>query len=335
MYHVPDPIHEPLYVITPIFNPARYKSRWKHYQRFAEYVRNSGAVLYTIEASFGERQHAIETLHTGYTHDRFPALRTGDDPKLSHTYIRVQTDSELWIKENLINLAVQRLPADWKYVAWIDADTMFARPNWVGEAIHQLQHFKFLQLFSQAYDLGPNYEMSKTPRTSFVDSRLAGAPLDNTGYSGGRGATGLAWAARRDAWDAVGGLMDFCVLGSADWHMAHALFGLGKTSVPGGLTDDYSARIQQWEDRATRYIRQNVGVMQGLVLHYWHGKKSDRQYKERWRALRENQFAPSTDLKPDWQGVHQLCDHGDDRSRRLRDGVRDYFRLRNEDSIDE
>jgi hypothetical protein len=39
------------------------------------------------------------------------------------------------------------------------------------------------------------------------------------------GATGGAWAFRRSAFDAVGGLLDTCILGSADWHMAFGLVG--------------------------------------------------------------------------------------------------------------
>jgi hypothetical protein len=41
------------------------------------------------------------------------------------------------------------------------------------------------------------------------------------------GATGGAWAFRRPAFDAVGGLLDTCILGSADWHMAFGLAGAG------------------------------------------------------------------------------------------------------------
>jgi hypothetical protein len=37
------------------------------------------------------------------------------------------------------------------------------------------------------------------------------------------GATGGAWSWRRDALDIVGGMLDTCVLGSADWHMAFGL----------------------------------------------------------------------------------------------------------------
>jgi hypothetical protein len=143
----PDYIHEPLYVVTPIFNQIRYKSRWKLYERFAQSVKAAGAVLVTAELAYGERHHALQA---GISQHEVPLYgsaptkatefhkaRTTDN----HIYLRFRTDDEVWFKENLINRAVAALPEDWKYMAWVDADIEFARPNWVGETIHQLQHY--------------------------------------------------------------------------------------------------------------------------------------------------------------------------------------------------
>jgi hypothetical protein len=46
--------------------------------------------------------------------------------------------------------------------------------------------------------------------------------------------------------------------------------------------------------------------------------------------LRENRFDPARDIKRDWQGVWQLTD----RKPALRDGLRSYFRSRDEDSTE-
>ncbi len=328
-YVVPDHISEPLYVITPIFNAPRFKSRWKHYHRFAKHMKDSGAILVTIEAAFGEREWAIPVEDECSTHHHHGAH--GRD----HIGIRVRTSHELWTKENLINVAMSRLPADAKYIAWVDADVLFNRPNWVGETIHQLQHFKFVQMFSEAQDLDPDYKPIGKIRRSFVQTINEGlfVPGDPT-YYGGRGASGLAWAARREALDEVGRLMDFCILGAADWHMAHALFGLADKSYPKEVSREYKEKILWWQELAERHIRHNVGQVTGLLSHMWHGKKADRKYTSRWKVLTENDYRPSIDLKADIQGVFQLEDHGDERSIKLRDDIRNYFRERNEDSID-
>ena len=350
MYRTPDYINEPLYVVTPIFNAPRYKSRWKLYQRFAKQVDDAGGILVTVEAAFGERAFAIEPpkVYTPAAHhtEHAPDVSRHPHPGASgrqHIYLQVRTGTELWTKENLINLAIARLPIDWKYVAWVDADVQFARPNWVGETIHGLQHYAMMQMFSQAQDLGPTHQaVGGSPRPAFVTGFVQGLhdgtykfPVSDSYYYGARGATGLAWAARRDAINGVGRLMDHAILGASDWHMAHALFGHAELSMPEPLHPEYKRRVMRWQELADRHIRGNVGVVDGLILHYWHGKKVDRQYDNRWKILVDNAFNPNTDIKYDWQGVLQLEDDGTPRAASLRDGLRAYFRARNEDSIDE
>ena len=55
MPFTPDQLH----VIAVISNLRRYESRYKLYRIFEQYVEDSGATLYTVEAAFGERDHAI------------------------------------------------------------------------------------------------------------------------------------------------------------------------------------------------------------------------------------------------------------------------------------
>lgn len=347
MWITPDYVHRPLYVIAAISNPVRFKSRWKLYERFAAHVKQSGGVLVTVEAAFGDRHHALETgesQHHVPMYGRAPTKPTefhkarSEDP---HTYVRVRTNSEVWFKENLINIGLSRLPHDWQYVAWVDADVMFTRPNWVGETIHQLQHYKVVQMFSESQDVGPDYSRS-TPAKGFMACYNEGLPPPSTRapyyYAGGKGPIlwhpGFAWAARRDAIDELGGLIDFAVLGAADNHMAHALVGRVEQSHHPRIHPVYQARLKEWQRRAEQHIRRNVGHVSGLLIHYWHGKKKDRRYWDRWKILVDNSYNPDLDIKYDWQGVLQLEDRLEPRSLKLRDEIRHYFRSRNEDSID-
>lgn len=333
MYRPPDHIQEPLYVICPIFNPIRFKSRWKHYHRFAKYMKDSGAILFTVEAAFGERAHAIGD------HGAASIELTRGPEDSYHITVNLRTPYELWLKENLVNIGLTRLPANWKYVAWIDGDVAFARPNWVGDTIHQLQHYRLVQMFSTAQDLGPQYQPLLTHR-SFVDCYLKGEPILPRGYygQGKKGPImwhpGFAWAARREAVDDLGGLIDWAVLGAGDNHMAHALIGRVMESCHPHMGKGYRDKLLGWQFRADKYIRKNIGCVSGLLVHYWHGKKKDRRYWDRWQILVKHQFDPNLDLKYDSQGCLQLEDRGDERSISLRDDIMAYFRQRNEDSID-
>ncbi len=333
---VNDSVQHPLYVIAPIFNPIRYKSRWKHYERFARYVVDSGAILVTVEAAFGERDFALEDVapqHEAGAHSKAPK-------GTKHLYVKLRVADELWTKEALINAGVARLPPDWKYVAWVDADVSFTRPNWVGETIHQLQHYSFVQMFRHAQDVGPNYDVIAKHR-GFVDMYLSGeqqqTKKDAKGYAFTcyrHGHPGYAWAATREAFEAVGGLMEFAILGAGDNHMAHALIGMVDYSVHPRVSADYLAQLHRWQDLAERYIRRNVGMMDGLLIHYWHGKKADRRYKDRWQILVEHGYEPSRDLKRNAHGIPQFRDTGNARHLKIRDEIRAYFRARSEDSID-
>lgn len=296
-----------LYVVTPIINPCRYQSRYKLYQDFCKMVADAGAILFTVEVAFGNRPFVV-------TEEGNPR------------HVQLRTWSELWHKENQINLGIQRLPQDWEYVAWIDADVSFARPDWVRETIHQLQHYHVVQMFSVAHDLGPNHDAFQK-HYGFAYSYLNNLK-GNKDYSNWH--PGFAWAARRGAINDLGGLIDYAILGAADRHMAFSLIGRGKATIHSKLQGGYAQELGLWEERAEKYVRRNIGYVPGLLCHYWHGKKRDRRYRERWEVLVRNNYDPDLDLKRDWQGLYQLTD----RNIQLRDDLRDYFRSRNEDSID-
>ncbi|HLL88970.1 MAG TPA: hypothetical protein VK324_06680 [Tepidisphaeraceae bacterium] len=310
----------PLYVITAISNPVRYKSRYRLYQDFAKRVADQGATLITVEVAFGDREHSVTQR---------------DDPR----HVQLRTWDEIWIKENALNVGVEylsQLDPDWQYVAWVDADVTFARPDWAAETVEQMQHYMVVQMFSKAHDLGPNEEIFDT-YNGFVWSyrnRLLDGPIGTcpskymTGWHPGYG-----WAWRREAVDAVRWL-DVAILGSGDQHMARALIGRGRDSINPGMHPNYLAAVDRFQELAERHIRRDVGYVEGSVLHHWHGRKRSRGYLDRWKILRDLRYDPHRDIKRDAQGLYQLVDHGDVRSIELRDQIRGYFRSRNEDSID-
>jgi len=329
-HHV-KPINSPLYVITTVSNANRYYSRYKLYEKFEKMVNESGAILYTIELALRDRHFEM----TEY-----------DDP---HD-IQLRSPSIIWHKENLINIALARLPEDWEYVAWVDADISFTRNDWANETLHLLQHYKILQMFSHCTDLGPNYEPLQT-QSGFIFSwrhDLAQPERINNGmhtpgkkagkgghwnfpYPYGKGLwhSGYCWAARRSALADLGGLGEISILGSGDHNMACALIGRVSESIHGDMQQSFKDYWKEWEDRATRSIKRDIGYMPGTIVHHFHGSKKFRGYVDRWKILVEEKFDPNLDLKKDVQGVLTLTD----RNIELRDSIRAYFGSRNEDDI--
>ena len=328
------PLPKKLYIITPIFNPNRYAVRYELYRQFAKHVEESGGILITVELAL--RDHPFEVTQAG-----------------NPNHIQLRTDHVLWYKEPMINVGLRYLPSDWEYVAWVDADTKFLRDDWVQETIRLLQHHSVIQMWSQIQDVTPDFELlnNRHPyiysfmyayknklKSSFAS--FGNKPLSSEDTMAVRksdswyGPPGLAWAARRDAIDHLGGLIDWGIVGSGDSYMASALIGEVQTQFHRHYHPEYVKKFLIWQDRAERFVRRNVGYMSGTCIHYWHGKKVNRQYVPRNEILIRNQFNPNTDLKYDWQGLYQLSDHGDLRSINLRDELRHYFSQRNEDSVD-
>lgn len=303
------PVSAPLYVVTPVFNPNRYQSRYRLYQGFEKHCLDSGAIPYTVELALRDRHHEV-------TESGNPC------------HIQLRGESEIWFKENLQNVGTSKLPEDWEYVAYVDADFLFTRPDWATETIHMLQHYDAVQMFTHmTYETYDHRSHGTLNGFAYLHGNQATIPKEY----GHKGAVGGAWAFRRSALDKLGGLLDCCILGSADWHMSFALAMRDDVHPDMNLSaaPEYVKAIQRWAKRA-ELLRANIGYVDGHVIHHWHGPMAKRGYTWRAKILTENQYNPLTDLKYDWQGVLQLSKD----KPKMRDEIRAYFRQRHEDSID-
>ncbi|MGO9109486.1 MAG: hypothetical protein ACLP9L_09650, partial [Thermoguttaceae bacterium] len=258
--------------------------------------------------------------------------------------VRATDLSEIWLKENLGNIGLRGLQPDAKYVAFIDGDLSFARPDWVQETLQRLQHYAAVQMFANVgfLDCDGKLIASNTTR-SFVDAWSSGDLVSAQGKEtyeqpsqspqpGDWGAPGGAWAWRRDVLDSVGGLLDANIVGSSDYWMATALIGRTPDSLGNDYTPGYRSCLLAWQDRALKHVRQNIGLVPGTVLHHWHGPFAARGYEWRWKILIDCQFDPAADLTRDGQGLLRLHDDGSPRFLRLRNALRNYFAQRNEDA---
>jgi hypothetical protein len=330
-----------LHIVSVYSNPYRWQRRRENFHNFRFHMEASpNVVLHVVEVAFGDRPHEV----------------TSRDHPLD---LQLRTDSSLWIKECAINEGVRRFAPGWQYGGYVDGDFHFTRYDWALEAIHMLQHHSFVQLFSSYSDLTGEtatshlghrpYRMSSSfawnylHPAEFLSSRRARrggadtyyAPLQASAtfpFGHAPGATGGAWSWRRDAFDAVGGMLDTCILGSADWHQA---FGLVQaTNVAAEMkrcTQPYVESVLNWQARAAKLNRiegrSPVGCIDNFATHAFHGSKSLRAYGERWALLQKWEFNPSTDIARDCQGLWRWTGNKPG----LRDDVARYFIERSED----
>lgn len=331
-----------LHVAVAYSNPFRWQTRRRLANDCIRHLRASPNVrAYLGELAYGDRPFEV----------------TDPDNPLD---IQLRTTHELFHKENLQNAVIRRFPANWKYGCCIDADFHFTRHDWALETIHQLQHYQFVQPFSSYTDLsGGVYGQAQVPvRTNsgfffnYIQNGYRVSPqyhngmigadgkkmvANADGYEGamgadgtflrGVGATGGALAFRRSAFETVGGMLDRCILGHADWYMAYSLVGIEPPDIhTQAYHPGYKHYVNAWREKA-QAIKKNVGYTDGYAIHYWHGSKTRRAYSSRDVIMAKNQYTPYEDVVQDYSGILQLTDSKPD----LRDDIRRYFISRFED----
>lgn len=298
-----------LHVIAVSFNPRRFKSHVNNYTAFEKHMLESGVQLTVVECAYGDIPHQF-----------------GDNDLINH--VPVYAKNPIWVKENLINIGISRLPRDWKYVAWIDADITFERPDWAAETVYALQHYDFVQPWENCIDSDISGGMGEN-HFSFCRQWLKErATCTKMGKSGYRFAhPGFAWAATRQALENTGGLIETAVLGAGDHHMSLAMIGKADLSIPAGVTDAYRAPILRWQDRCKTHVNGNIHYVPGTIRHAYHGNKADRQYISRWDILKKHNFDPFQDLKTNTSGVYELAGNKPE----LKRDVMAYFNNREED----
>lgn len=305
---------EKLYILTCISNPSGYASRGHLYHKFKEYVeKEPNAILYTAEMIYEGQQYTV-------TEDNNPR------------HLQLIGEDKIWSKEDLLNLLRKTLPEDAKYIAWIDADVVFSRSDWVEATIEKLKSFDIVQMFSECRDLYPDY--TTIPNSVFrgiVHQSVSNPNFSmQDGYGKQRtGHTGYAWACTVEAWDKTDGLIDFSIMGSADYQMACALLGnVVASTYDKSYSQDYTDALIQWQSKASGL---SVGYVDGLCLHNYHGKKSDRGYGTRWKVLVDLEFSPTRDLIRNKDRILTL-NKDSDKYEELKQELLSYFASRKEDS---
>ena len=194
----------------------------------------------------------------------------------------------------------------------------------------------FFNYIKNGYRVSPQYHNGVVgPDGRFVPQRFepgtyeqAMEPSHVEGeFLRGVGATGGACAFRRSAFEVVGGMMDRCILGHADWYMAYQLVGKEPPDIHSQKYSlAYKDYVTTWGERA-KQLKRNVGYVDAIAMHAFHGSKTRRGYSSRDIILAKHQFDPYRDIHPDYQGIWQF----NPEKWELRDDIRRYFVSRYED----
>jgi hypothetical protein len=299
-----DPIEEKLNVILVISNPCLYTRRYVLLKEFVKRIEEEeeNVVLYIVEMIY-DKQNFIVT------------------DKNNKRHLQVKCEVPLWHKENMINMGVKMLPPLYKAFAWIDADIEFESSTWALDTLKLLNGCKdVVQIFSHCVD------MDKDESTMRVFNSFGYNFCKKKKYVG-KGPDywhpGYAWAMNRKAYEKVG-IADKAILGSGDNIMALSFINKCHNIVNNKFSMAYNEYMLSYQEKA-KHLR--LGYVPGVIRHYFHGTKQNRQYNERWTLLVKYQYNPNIDVYYS-KGLLKTTETF---SNMFKEEIMEYFRQRKED----
>ena len=305
-----------VWAITSYFNPARFKRRLQNFRIFRDRLE---VPLVVVELTYGSDFELQE--------------RDAD------VLIQLRGGAVLWQKERLLNLALQALPGDCRYVAWLDCDVLFGSADWAESAVRLLDRFAVIQLFKNVHYLPPHCSASDVSiadvefsRPSAAFSISSGQPAAMTiGHTldtrEGTSANGFAWAARRELLNQHG-FYDACIVGGGDRALNcaanHCFDEIMKRHYWNKRQRD---RYVAWAEPFYETVQAETGYLDGDIFHLWHGNVHERRTRTRHEGLQRFQFDPFTDIAIDTNGCWRWNSDKPD----MHDYVSRYFSSRRED----
>lgn len=181
--------------------------------------------------------------------------------------------SVIWYKENAINLAVKRLPDQFSEVAWIDADCEILHEDIIGAIHDALSRADVVQCASNIVYLGFNGEkLNEHPLRFSVKHDVL------------NGACGLCVAARREAFNKLGGLPEFQVCGGGDLTFAASLGYVINDLCKPQMSFDFSCDLMGYVARGQN-AHLTSSFIQATAIHHYHADPTKRMYVERYASL--------------------------------------------------
>lgn len=275
--------NEKLYIVSCVFSPFGKDIRTKLAQEFIHHIEELKEKGHPVEICVVEllypNQHSLVELKE----------------KKNHLQIQYEHDIYIFNKENLINVGVENLlPNDWKWMAWIDADIEFLDEYWVEKTIQLFKDKKLdiIQLFSICRFLNEK----KVPSQYFYSSIHI---LHNTKLLEKKKYRhpGFAWACSREAYNTMGGLFEYAIVGGGDMIMECCFTNrIHLLEKKYSTLDNFYKKIQNFHNKVKEF---KLGYINVIIQHYYHGERKNRQYVDRNQILIHNQFDPDEDvIKP-------------------------------------
>jgi len=312
--------------ITTYFNPCKYKIKLKNYRKFRSSSKKQGLPLIAVELVFGDDDFEL----------------TKDDAEIL-IQKRCNSDSVMWQKERLLNIALKNLPKECRKVCWIDCDIIFEDDNWVKKTSKLLDKYKAVQPFQYCIRL-PERALPKDFPSIWIGNKIKrgfNKRQYNYGFvylynkiknksnflkqEGKNYFPGHVWAIQRSIIEKYG-FYDKCIIGGGDRVIAQSFI-----SVTGEGLEVHAKllrkNVKKWRGKMYNAVKGNIFYIPGTIYHFWHGNLKDRRYINRHKILVKYNFNPDKDIKINENG----CLEWDVKKKGLLKHLKKYFYNREEE----
>lgn len=312
-----------LWGITTYFNPCGYKKRYNNYVTFRYSSLKQNLKLITIELSINDSPFVLKK-------------------DMSDILVQVKSNSVLWHKEQLLNVAISHLPNDCDKICWLDCDLIFENDNWVNDLSAKLDGpFIFVQPFEMITNLNEDHTIG------YSTLAYSNASLGENKQKKVKGTVGFGWAAKLDFIKSLRGFYPFNIIGGGDNFVQMILKAcnyinsksfeeLTKHENMSRFNDaqkkHFISYLRTLNSLPTDFVRSinsnSVSFIKGNAFHLWHGNTRDRQYSSRHDILKMYSFNPAKHI---YFNNDNCLEWTNDAPKKLKKAVKKYFKSRNED----
>ena len=308
-----------MWAVTTYFNPTYSRHRLRNYRVFRQHL--------TVPLV------AIELAPDG-------CFDLGPDD--ADILVRVEGGDVLWQKERLLNLAIARVPASCRQIAWLDADVVSGADDWAERTSEALRQWPLVQLFDTVYRLPRNaWPLERTDHDAAQADRsvawkIATGAMTSANFredaSRVSGTSwGMAWAARRDLLERHG-FYDACIVGGGDEALCcAAVGGFERARRTIRMHERRFQHYLRWARPFHRDVNGRIGWVSGSLFHLWHGEPAGRRYRERHEDMERFHFDPDADIRLTEHGAWRWSSDKPD----LHAYLANYFRTRCETEDDQ
>jgi hypothetical protein len=295
-----------LYIIVPYFN-------------FLDWQSNKNNLFNFLNLN-NFPSNAKVVLAEGYIDNQLE-----DHSNKVYKHLKFKLKNIFWVKENLINLAINNLPKDWQFAVWIDRDVVFKTDSWVNESIEKLKQSDVIQPWNKLFYLN---EDNKTPNTNNPYLSIFYTKSDKNQPCIAGGHSGMGWGINRNFYNKIGKILDWLIIGGADRVLAFCCGIKDKEKLKllpilqtDGMKKEISNYAQAFENVKYDYVN-------ATIHHHPHGDLRERGYRLRKYILNDNNFDPSKDIFYNSEGIIEFSEEW---ANKASTQIEHFFRLRNED----